>query len=76
MQSDFIPVYLTLHIDCSRIEDVHRRCRSKAEFDLVQFVKSLLTIYGGTCFSGDMDFYLKNDLPLSMLSFNVVTSCV
>ena len=25
----------TLHNDCSHIEDVHRRCRSRAEFGLV-----------------------------------------
>ena len=31
IQTDFIP----LHNDCSHIEDVHRRCRSRAESGLV-----------------------------------------
>ena len=29
----------TLHDDCSHIEDVHRGCRSRAEFGLVLILK-------------------------------------
>ena len=34
----------TLHNDCLHIEDVHRRCRSRAEFDLVYLLIYLLVV--------------------------------
>ena len=50
--SDFIPVNLTLLIDCSHIEDVHQRRRSRAEFGLVEvidYINWLAFVYETLC---------------------------
>ena len=50
--SDFIPVYLTLHIDCSHIDDLHWRRRSRAEFGLVYLSLHLLPFFVYTSSKG------------------------
>ena len=41
IQADFIPLYSNLAYDCSHIEDVHRRRRSRAEFGLLQLIQEV-----------------------------------
>ena len=45
IQTDFVPLYIqTLHNDCSHIDDVHWRRRSKTEFDIGYTYRQSLTL--------------------------------
>ena len=58
IQTDSFPFIQTLHNDCSPIEDVHRRRRSRAEFDLVNKVLWSwdVNINAYVCFYGEATF--------------------